>query len=495
MKLTKESIFLIFYFFILLLPFVAFQWKFDGYEFPKYFFLIIFGIVGLVSIWKLDKIKFPHQAVTFFLISFLVSTIFSSSILYSFYGDYPRLNHNFLVIFSIFLIALMFRNWIKNQDIFKIVFYQAIFLNLITFFENNQRVISTLGQPNFLGIILVLGIIYSIESSLKNKLFLVSTLFLLIGLFKTASITSIVCLIIFMIYLLIVEGRKYWKYFLLFVTTFIILIFLSPLTREKIIDNLNLITNHHETKITDSFLVRLAIWKDSLKIFNNDYKNLLVGTGPETFSLHYEKYRTSEINLTSEWNSLIDKPHNYFLEILIEQGLLGIISLLILLFYFFQSQSLNKKYIAIIIIFLFFNWAHIYLQLIFLLTIFADLNPKYEIEIKNNNYLKSIMFIYLLILIISIKLFTFEELDVEKNYYQSNNPQVKIEGLTYYFHQKELTNYTNHLKNNYPNNLKIWFEIYKFEKVSNSQEKVNTKEKIKEMRPDLVKWHEVFLEN
>lgn len=490
MKLTKESIFLIFNFLFLLLPFIAFQWKYDGYEYPKYIFLILFGsIFGLIFL-GLKKFKSPNFSISIFLSSFILSMIFSTDFLYSYLGDYPRLNFNFVILFSILIISIVFKSSNLKINIFSLIFFQSLFLNLITFFEINDRVFATFGQPNFLGIVFVLGIIYSIENSNKNKLFPIATLFLLIGLVKTGSITSIICLIIYVIYLIFSSWGKNWKTFLqVFLGIFFLTLFI-PTTKEKLIDNINLLFNHRDTKVTDSILVRFSIWEDSLNILFYNPKNFLIGIGPETFSLHYEKVRSERINQTSEWDSLIDKPHNFFLETLLEQGILGLVSLSILLIYYFKSNSPNKVYTSIILIFLFFNWAHIFLQLIFFIEIFSNLFE--EKEIKNIKYFKIINILFILTNIVLLRFYYYEEIDHNKYFFQSNNPQIKVEGIRYYSDINELKNYLQHLKKDYKNNLKIWFEIYSVEKKYNLSEKENTKNRIKEMRPDLVEWHEIF---
>ena len=488
MKITKESIFLIFCFFFSLIPFVAFQWKWDGYELPKYLFVILFGVISGLIILLSEKITLPNKYLKYFLILFTISVLFSENYLYSFFGDYPRLDQSLLLLLSIFLISIVFISYIPNFDIFKIIFIQSIFLNLITLFENNERVFSTLGQPNYLGIILVLGIIYSIENSIKKKIYLIAAIFLMFGLIKTASITSILSLFIYLTLLIIRNYKKYWKYFLLTGTTLIILLFTNSLTKEKFIDNYNLFFSNKETRVTDSIMVRFSIWEDSFPIINESFKNFLIGTGPETFSLKYEMYRGRNINHTSEWNSLIDKSHNYYLELLIEEGILILILFIFILIQFFKTDSKDKNYMIVILIYLFFNWAHIFLQLIFFLILVKNL--KDEKEIRNNLSFKSLIIVYILLNLLSLKFFKFEEMADIKNYYQTQNPFIKLEGIKYYQNKNDLKHYLKDLKVSYPNNLKINFEIYKSERINNFPEHILSKNKIKELRPDLLEWNE-----
>jgi len=491
MKITKESIFLTFNLFFLTLPFVAFEWRFDGYELPKFIFIIFFSLVFAFYLIRINVFKIPNKYFFYFLTTFIISTIFSENYLYSFFGDYPRVNQNLILFLAILIISIVFINYLYKFDLFKTIFIQSLFLNLISLFEKNERTISTLGQPNFLGIILVIGIIYAFENIKKNKYYNFAILFFIVGVIKTASITSIICMLFYFSYKLIKDWKLYWKKILLILFTFLLLINFSGTTKNKIEDNLNLFLLGGNTKITDSILVRTFIWKDSINIIFSNPKFFLIGSGPETFSLFYEQFRSKSLNKTSEWDSLIDKTHNYFLEILIEQGFLGFLALLILLFNFYKSDNKNKIYISIILIYLFFNWANLFLQIIFMLTVASNNN---ELEIKNNFFIKINLIIFILVVLFSAKFFRYEEInELNYNFYQTKNPQVMLNGLEFYQRDKnQFILYSKYLKTLYPNNLKIWFEIYKYEKKNNLSEQDFTKKEIIKMREDLVEWNEAF---
>ena len=290
MKITKESIYLIFTFLFLLIPFIAIPWKFDGFEYPKFLVITFLGsLCGfIILLSKKEKIKLPGREFLIYFSLFIVSVIFSNNFLYSFFGDYPRLNQNLILYLSLFLIAILYLNFLEKINIFQLVFFVSLILGASTFFENNERVYSTLGQPNFLGIILVLGIIYSLEKFKDSKFYVLTSLFLVLALVKTASITSIFALTIGLTYFFWNEGRKYYKYFLPLLLLVALIIFLHPLTSTKIHDAYNLFTQNKETKISDSLLVRFYIWEDSIKIPFASIKNFLIGIGPENFSLFYE---------------------------------------------------------------------------------------------------------------------------------------------------------------------------------------------------------------
>lgn len=72
---------------------------------------------------------------------------------------------------------------------------------------------------------------------------------------------------------------------------------------------------------TDSFKIRMIVWRGALEIFKN---NPLFGTGVETFAFAYYKYRPVEHNLTSEWDYLYNKAHNEYLNYLATTGAFGL---------------------------------------------------------------------------------------------------------------------------------------------------------------------------
>lgn len=72
--------------------------------------------------------------------------------------------------------------------------------------------------------------------------------------------------------------------------------------------------------ITDSGDIRLLVWRGAIEAWK---ANPIFGTGVETFAFAYYKYRPSEHNMTSEWDYLYNKAHNEYLNYLTTTGLFG----------------------------------------------------------------------------------------------------------------------------------------------------------------------------
>jgi hypothetical protein len=81
---------------------------------------------------------------------------------------------------------------------------------------------------------------------------------------------------------------------------------------------------------------------DAINPVHNGVKNLLIGWGPENFSLAYEKYfnpKQFEYEI-----GLFDRSHNKFLDVLVMNGLLGLISYLSIWFFFFKFIYKRKEF-------------------------------------------------------------------------------------------------------------------------------------------------------
>lgn len=82
---------------------------------------------------------------------------------------------------------------------------------------------------------------------------------------------------------------------------------------------------------SDSGKIRLVVWTGALDLFK---KNVLLGSGVETFAYGYYLVKPVEHNLLSEWDYLYNKAHNEYLNYLATTGLLGLSTYLLLIGWF-----------------------------------------------------------------------------------------------------------------------------------------------------------------
>lgn len=80
---------------------------------------------------------------------------------------------------------------------------------------------------------------------------------------------------------------------------------------------------------TESGVIRKYVWQAAVTAWKSSLKTKLIGTGTETFAFAFYQYRPVAHNLTSEWDFLYNKAHNEYLNYLATTGVLGLISYLL----------------------------------------------------------------------------------------------------------------------------------------------------------------------
>jgi len=75
---------------------------------------------------------------------------------------------------------------------------------------------------------------------------------------------------------------------------------------------------------TESAVIRKYVWQGAITAWRSSTKTLLIGTGTETFAFAFYQHRPSGHNLTSEWDFLYNKAHNEYLNFLATTGILGL---------------------------------------------------------------------------------------------------------------------------------------------------------------------------
>ena len=86
--------------------------------------------------------------------------------------------------------------------------------------------------------------------------------------------------------------------------------------------------------ISESTDIRAHVWKAAIHAWSSTPKTFLFGTGTETFAFAFYEFRPKEHNMTSEWDFLYNKAHNEYLNYLATTGFLGLGTYLLLLGFF-----------------------------------------------------------------------------------------------------------------------------------------------------------------
>ena len=321
----------------------------------------------LIKIIREKKIIFRRTLLDIPLLIFLgsqiLSTIFSIDTRTSLLGYYSRFNGG---LFSSISYSILYWAYVSNMNREKTLYairytlYASVLVSIIAVLEHfginitcglmgqglsscwvqdvQNRVFSTLGQPNWLAtwlIALIPLILYKILDSQNIKrifLFFLSILLFAALLFtksRSAILGFIVADLIFWIFAFFIK-RKSVIVPLIISNLFFIFLFLivsTPWNPTKMINSEKVQGPALETGGTESGTIRKIVWKGAFEIWLH-YP--ILGSGPETFAFSYYQFRPVEHNLVSEWDFLYNKAHNEYLNIAATTGTLGILSYLYL---------------------------------------------------------------------------------------------------------------------------------------------------------------------
>lgn len=363
----------------------------EFYEFPKMFFVYITGttLVAVFLVYKVifgGKSRLPSWPVLGYFGAILISTVFTSHAYTSLWGYYSRFNGglvSYLVFFGIYLVALNFLGGKEGGARGK--FLSAVSLSLFPIslygiFQISQqaRIFSTFGQPNWLAsyIVFVLPLVLwqaaTEQVDLKRFFWIAVLIFGFINLWFTSSLSGVAGLVTAFLYLAITYRKKVLnKWVLVGVVAFFILGALNfNFIKNRVFDALVFSTDPKSYKVSDPGLIRAGLWQGSLKMSVSSPKNFFLGTGPETFPYEYPSFRPDLLNYSSEWDFILNKPHNYYLEILVESGIAALAFYAIIMFKALvgKKEGVEKFLSAGLVGFFatnFFGWPTVYTSLLF----------------------------------------------------------------------------------------------------------------------------------
>jgi O-antigen ligase len=293
-----------------------------------------------------------------FIVSQIVSTIFSINPHTSIFGYYSRLNGGLLSLISYALLYWILIVYINDKLKEKIINYSLLSGLIVATYGILQhfgidknfwqqdvmaRVFSTFGQPNWLAAYLCILLPLSLHHLLnsKTKKFFFTFYFLLftfyICLLYTKSKSGIIAAIISLsIFSLIYLYKNKFKipihfYFLLFTFVFTSLLINNPIKDNLLPQKQTEIQDlRSDILITPSEDIRTIVWQGAIDIWR---EFPIFGTGPETFADAYYWTRPAAHNLTSEWNFLYNKAHNEYLNYLATTGTFGFITYMVLILF------------------------------------------------------------------------------------------------------------------------------------------------------------------
>lgn len=372
-----EFLFYALFFFV---PLVLWPGTSEVFEFNKMLLVYVLTIL-ITAVWVAKWIgqkKITIRRTTLdlpillFLASQILSTIFSIDIHTSLWGYYSRFHGGLISTISYIVLYYAFVTNIQISNLkFQIsnILLSAALVSLYGIAEHfgidkqlwvqdvQNRVFSTLGQPNWLSAYLVallpLPIFFAFNNSphpplnlrggtkggvIRVVIFSTIAFLFLITIWFTKSQSGIgataVVLAAILIYFLTQKLRpittNYQKLFLILFSVVIIIGFvvskwsffqkISPFGPPNLTQ---LVIQDKKQRIggSDSLIIRQVVWQGARELAK---ENPLFGTGVETFGYSYFSVRPATHNLLSEWEFLYNKAHNEYLNILANTGFFGL---------------------------------------------------------------------------------------------------------------------------------------------------------------------------
>jgi O-antigen ligase len=385
-RLTK-LIHLCYYVLIFITPLLMSNQTSEMFEFPK--ILIIYVIAFTVfALWLIDfiihrrSVRIPSLVVVVgvFLASQMLATATSVDIHTSIFGYYGRFNGGLLSIIAyciLFFVALQTFDRKTFYTLLKVslaasmvvllwglpgrllgvdmscILYRGEFSTACwtNEFRPQERMFSTLGQPNWLGVYLTMHVFMGlflwirktqvtfrdmIKPTKRTILYGIYTLLVAFGVVLTGSRSSEMGLFGGLVALILIylwkRGKKAHVKILAILIILNVIVFGAWYAYR--------LSDSKTDKITHSGTIRLIVWEGALKLAS---RYPLTGTGPETFAYTYFLTRPEAHNNTTERDLIYNKAHNEFLNFLATTGLIGFSAYIFMLFMMIRPLLQSKE--------------------------------------------------------------------------------------------------------------------------------------------------------
>ncbi|MDP3881070.1 MAG: O-antigen ligase family protein [bacterium] len=307
-------------------------------------------------------------AIASFIAILIVSTIFALDKYSAFWGHIQRGDGlvGAISLFALFLLALLNfekRDWLT---FFKLTIVTSLILLgkvFIEFAQGVSRPPSFVGNPTFLAGYLIFSmfasflLLHELNKGAWRRLALLTLVLSPISIFITQTRGTIlglaVGLLVIFVYLAAKERGLYYKKInirklsaiILLVVIIFSAIFLATKNNQiwQKVPGLARIANiSTEDKSTKTRLLSTQYSIDAVNPAKSGIKNLALGWGPNNYVLAFAKnYQLEHYKYEKDW---LDKAHNEPLNVLVENGLLGLIAYLLIWFFFLRGTLWVKEF-------------------------------------------------------------------------------------------------------------------------------------------------------
>lgn len=368
----------IFFIYIIVSPFLVIYGIKNPYEFPKFLFSIIVAqIIAILFIFNKNNFKLDqlNKLIFFYVAIIFIANIFGLDFGTSLIGS-PWRHQGFLLLISGVIFYLVSRYCTTNKYIESSIILSGFILSLIAIFQSvllnfgfifttyNNRIIATMGNPNFLSGYILLTLPFILFSNYLNKYKFAITWIYLIAIVLTESRSAILTFIIIIFFYIYHKIKVKYKFqislliiglIIFLLSIFIVKIYNETFSvpsseyklnefqrREYCLSHLPyhdipakqiriFYETHPEILKRDSLCEnRVIIWAEGIKAV---IKKPFFGFGQENYELIFSK----------KLRFNVDNAHNLFLEILVSSGFIGLISFLLIIYFGFKKTKFKYK--------------------------------------------------------------------------------------------------------------------------------------------------------
>lgn len=394
-----KSIFYFFTAVVFLTPLIFTTNTKELFEFPKMHFVYAVGttIIFLFVLKKIifeERVKLPGTLILLFAAGYTVSTLFSSHTYTSVWGYYSRFNGGLFSVFVFIGLYIVLINEFNRSELLSLVKFSVFTLVPISLYSVGQhfqitanlwkgspefRSFSTFGQPNWLAAYIAmllpvcLNFILKTEKSSERLLWSIVFAGGFSGFWFSYSLSGVLGLLAGLTVLAILIRKPLLagkidpanlKAVVIVFTVCLVIIVAEPGPFKNRVDDAlvdfrrilggagssagqpaapdTAIASHDVVSedpynVSDPGAIRKGLWVGTIHQVISQPKIFLIGTGPETYPYEFQQFRPKELNYTSEWDFVFNKPHNYYLELLSTAGIFTAVVYILLIF-----KSLNS---------------------------------------------------------------------------------------------------------------------------------------------------------
>ncbi len=370
-------VFIVFFLFIFPLIFSSFIYSYNVFEllkgavlWPAVLLLLLLSLIK-IFVFNINIKNYLNNNFIFIFLILIIFLIFNTFIVadnydLALFGDYNRRQGlftqlSYIVFFSLMVFNLMIvKNFKKtiNYILFSISlsgflvalygFMQYIGLDYFIWQETviSGRVISSIGQPNFLASFLLLSLGVSIATLFKFKniylklFFIIIIFFHLLTIYLSASRSAFIALILVFIISLFTLIKKRKNLLILFFSSLIsclifIILFINYLPDNRFTQTFNFKEG--------STLARKEFYATAFEIIK---EKPVFGHGLEQAGNRFVAYYNPDWALFSKVNDYPDRAHNIVLDLIINFGIIGFLiylSIFIYSIYFLLFKNKKKE--------------------------------------------------------------------------------------------------------------------------------------------------------